>query len=373
MNTNSRRNELGCLIILSFWATPGCRIEVAKGEEHSGGAGDTTQGATTGGHDTQNQVGGSFTEGGSPVAGASTGGTYSAAIAGATGSGGSSSAPQDNCPTVDNADQLDTDHDGAGDACDDDDDNDGFRDDDDPSPLDPLLPGDFSTPEKIVSDSRVRAALDAAKAKGFEFNPSTATSPPPLAGLFRREDLMGLFLATGNGADVGARSVGLETLYIAKAAGLIDSKGVAFTGSKPISYWFSFGDLLRGEGSAFSIYSRSHNVCTESSSNYSTWSIGIANGTIDAASGSLRNLQSLAVTIATDGQLTAACRDRAAGDSAEVGGWSLYKSDGAKKISPSEAQYVCVDDDRVYVPSETWKQSGGASCSCTNDYELTCK
>ena len=41
----------------------------------------------------------------------------------------------DNCPTIANADQLDTDGDGEGDACDDDDDDDGCLDVDDPNPL----------------------------------------------------------------------------------------------------------------------------------------------------------------------------------------------------------------------------------------------
>jgi uncharacterized repeat protein (TIGR01451 family) len=45
----------------------------------------------------------------------------------------------DNCPTVPNADQTDTDGDGQGDACDTDDDNDGVLDASDCAPLDPTL------------------------------------------------------------------------------------------------------------------------------------------------------------------------------------------------------------------------------------------
>ena len=43
----------------------------------------------------------------------------------------------DNCPSIANSDQRDTDNDGEGDACDSDDDNDGVEDVDDAFPLDP--------------------------------------------------------------------------------------------------------------------------------------------------------------------------------------------------------------------------------------------
>ena len=58
----------------------------------------------------------------------------------------------DNCPNVANADQVDTDEDGRGDACDLDDDNDGVLDEDDAYPLDPERSVDTTPPTITAED-----------------------------------------------------------------------------------------------------------------------------------------------------------------------------------------------------------------------------
>ena len=59
---------------------------------------------------------------------------------------------EDNCPAVPNADQVDTDGDGLGNACDPDDDNDGVADEDDAYPLDPDRSVDDTPPTITAND-----------------------------------------------------------------------------------------------------------------------------------------------------------------------------------------------------------------------------
>ena len=67
----------------------------------------------------------------------------------------------DNCPTVANEDQTDTDSDGEGDACDSDDDGDGVADEDDAYPLDGTRSIDETPPEISASNFAVEAKFPA--------------------------------------------------------------------------------------------------------------------------------------------------------------------------------------------------------------------
>lgn len=73
---------------------------------------------------------------------------------------------------IDNYDQLDTDADSQGDACDSDDD--GFQDVDDPAPLGRSRPGDYSAPEAILNNPIVENALQGAEAAGGAIRTETA-------------------------------------------------------------------------------------------------------------------------------------------------------------------------------------------------------
>lgn len=67
--------------------------------------------------------------------------------------GASMNKETDNCPAVANADQLNTDGDAQGNACDSDDDNDGVLDVNDPYPLDPTRPNADADGDGVVDAS----------------------------------------------------------------------------------------------------------------------------------------------------------------------------------------------------------------------------
>ncbi len=280
---------------------------------------------------------------------------------------------EDNCPGIDNPDQLDTDADGQGDACDSDDDNDGFQDVDDPAPLDNTKPGDFSTPEAILDDAVVQEAIEQARLAGVEIRTDTGLAPPTLSGYYNRADGAGRFTATDNGTDIGRSLVGAERRLDQGAGNSISSAGVSYTVGSPIAFGIAEGSLIRGEGNLFTIYSRSKSTCTEAGSDYDLFSVGISSGESDPVTGNILDSRTLSVTIDVAGELTTACADRISGAAELEGGWSVYEYALDRYVEPSSLLYMCVEDDAAYAPTEEWTGSDGMACSCTEDYQISCQ
>ncbi|HWP06645.1 MAG TPA: hypothetical protein VNN72_12920, partial [Polyangiaceae bacterium] len=269
-------------------------------------------------------------------------------------------------------DQTDTDHDGLGDVCDPDDDDDGFRDDDDPEPKNTAVPGDYSTPEKVLANPTVKEALAALHDAGYDIVTHTETSPPDVSGYFRKEDGEGEFVANSGGGGVGSSIVGQETRVDLNDDGTLDAFQVAYSGSKPTSYTVRRGELLRGTGNEFTIYAMSRLVCTESGSDYTTYDLRITSGTLDAATGDWKNLLNLNVTVASRGTLTSACASRANGLTENVDEWAASSIELFARVKPADLEYLCVDGDAGYAPTETWTGAGGKACQCTTAYAVSC-
>ena len=285
----------------------------------------------------------------------------------------SSNETIDNCPNIDNPSQLDTDNDGMGDACDNDDDNDGFNDVDDPSPLDVTIPGDFSTPEAILSNPIVNKALSDAKKQGLDLPTEKDFTPPNLTGYYRKEGGHGTFIMTSNNRGVGRSLAGSESRITSKENNFIDSASVAFIRSgKNVVFELSKGSIIRGKGNDYTIYSRSKTTCTESNSNYETFNIEISSGTLDIANGDMINVKSLGITVDTAGELTTACSNRYIANTELKNGWYIASYDVKSRLDVSELKHMCVDGAKGYVPTETWTNDAGLNCACSKEYKVTC-
>jgi hypothetical protein len=348
----------------------GSKSNAGSGGRSAAGAAGTQSEGGAGAGDTA----GAGDEGGAPEHGHPSAGEAGARTGGAGGEGGEGgAAPADNCPNVDNSDQTDTDHDGLGDACDPDDDNDGFPDGDDPAPLDASIPGDFSTPEAILTDPRVKTALKAAADAGYPVATHTEHDAPSVTGYYTSPDATGTFVATGDGTGVGNAIAGGESRITMTSSDTFDSAGINFTGGSPVSFGLARGQMLRGTGHEISVYATGKSVCTIGGAHYTVYLVGISSATIDANNGNWKDNAAVGVAILTDGSLTTACADSFVGNSELEGGWYASQRPLTTKIEPSALEYMCVDGGSGYIPEETWTGTGSKACSCGTDYQVHCQ
>ena len=269
--------------------------------------------------------------------------------------------------------EQDTDGDMLPDSVDIDDDNDGFLDDDDPDPLNQSIPGDFSTPQTILGNPIVQSALAQAAAQGFSIETIETENPPLIDGYYIEPENSTVFVATDNGDSIGDTRNGAEFRYDQLDNNTINGAVVNVRQSSPTSYSLSSNALLRGTGNRFTRYSRSRVTCTVDGSNFSVLFVGISTAQLEFSTGDFMDRERISISVATFGEPTQVCNQLIAGGAEVVGGWSASIGPRVRRVQTSELQFMCVDEENAYAPTEVWTSSNGSSCSCTTEYTTSCQ
>jgi len=236
-------------------------------------------------------------------------------------------------------------------------DGDGFHDDIDIAPSDASIPGDFSTPEKILANPKVQKALKIAKENNVNIATALGNNPPNLTGYYRMESGGGDIVATETGLNNSEYFYGIETKVCT------DKKYYEYVGSS-----FGYGNrfmgktivknaMIRGDGKNFTHYIPQTIICKGERQSR----IWIVSGKVNS-DGNIVNRKVVFISVGT-ASIAQTCNKW------EVG----YYENNNRITNLDELEYMCVDGKKAYVPGETWKNKDKESCTCTKDVEIECK
>jgi hypothetical protein len=249
-------------------------------------------------------------------------------------------------PVLDSA--TDRDQDGLANTEDQDDDDDGVPDADDEAPLDPALP--FTTalkgPASVMHDPCMIWALE--RTAHLHVIPvHLGHCYPDVSGYYLRPDLSGQLVAeddlTTPAALVGAEfrfDQVKDQLFVTEAA---FTSGASWGWSKATR-----ASLLRGDAAGYTAFGRD------------AQSVGISSATL-SADGAIIEVWSLSAGAAPEGATVCP----------EDTWWSLTYQPMLLRVDPATFDYMCLDGDHAYVPSEMWHGPNG-SCACNTSLEVQC-
>jgi hypothetical protein len=234
-------------------------------------------------------------------------------------------------------------------------------------------PGGVETPEQILAHPRVQAALTAARERGFPVATRTERGAPKIAGYYSKEAGTGSYVASGNGANVGSGFFGFEMRVKVDASDRVEEASVSFYNGDAVGSVIKRGAILRGVANEFTLYTQSQRRCPDAASNFTVQGVTITSAEFEATTGDWVSVRTLDVTIATEGQLSAACAQMLAGDTETVGGWALGEVPRYEHITPADLTYMCVDEDVGYVAGESWMRADRSPCRCSDSFSVVCR
>jgi len=234
-------------------------------------------------------------------------------------------------------------------------DGDGFHDAIDIAPNDASIPGDFSTPEKILANEKVKYMLKKGKENDVKVHTYLEHNPPNLTGYYKSEE-------GGYAGSIINDNFVLPFVYLASEKRVCSTKErydeyFSFAGKNTSLYSRKYA-MLRGNKKEYTIYSPYLGICQNNRKKHYN-GVNIYSAKLNSE-GDLIKSSEITVALYTGSN----CK----------GSFVVSHYSDAKKVTDlDELEYMCVDGDKAYIPKETWKNKAKESCKCTANIEIECE